>query len=107
MPIAGVTEEEYKHFLAHGGTLIFEIDADDIDSRGGFEDSPLVKPHLESGFELRPSQVIEDLPNTAALFLYGGSWTRVVTHTYLQGGTINYRKLPSGRYEAKVEAPDR
>ena len=107
MPITGVTEEEYKHFLEHGGSLIFEIDAKDIDSTGGFEESPLIEPHLESGFELKPSPIIEEPPNSTALFLYGGSWTRVVTHTYLKGGRIVYRKLPSGRYEAKVEAPDR
>jgi hypothetical protein len=94
MPITGVTEEQYK-------------DAKDIDSTGGFENAALIKPYLESGFELKPSPIIEAPENAAALFLYGGSWTRVITHTYPRGGSIVYRKLPSGRYEAKVRAPIR
>ena len=107
MPITGVTEEEYKHFLNHGGTLTFEIDSTDIDSTGGFEESPLIKPYLSTGFELRPSPIMSEPINSAALFLYGGSWTRVVTATYKNGGTIIYKKLPNGRYEAEVTAPTR
>jgi hypothetical protein len=93
MAITGVTEEEYKNYLSHGGTLVFEIEATDIDSTGGFESSPLIKPHLSTGFELKPSPIMDEPENSAALFLYGGSWTRVVTHTYKNGGSIIYKKL--------------
>ncbi len=107
MAITGVTEEEYKNFLSHGGTITFEIEGTDIDSTGGFEESPLIKPYLFSGFELKPSPMIEEPENKAALFLYGGSWTRVVAHTYINGGSIVYKKLANDRYEAKVTAPNR
>ncbi len=105
MAITGVSEAEYKHFLSHGGDLTFEIEATDIDSTGGFESSPLIKPFLASGFELRPSPIIEEPQDQALLLFYGGSWTRVVTHTYLNGGSIIYKKLSNGRYEAKVSLP--
>lgn len=106
MAISGVSETDYRRFLAHGGTLIFEVDAEDIDSSRGFESSPLIQPYLESGFELKPSPIINEPREKAMLFLYGGSWTRVITRTYLDGGTITYKKLPSGRYEANVVVPE-
>lgn len=107
MAITGVTEEEYKHYVARGGKLRFEIEASDIDPSGAFEKSPQIQPYLSSGFELKPSPIIEMPANSAALFLFGGSWDRVIAHTYKNGGKIVYAKLPSGRYEAKVEAPAR
>ncbi len=102
MAITGVTEEAYKRFLSNGGSLIFEIEGTDIDSTGGFEKSPLIKPYLHSGFELKPSPILEEPENTAVLFLYGDSWTRVIAYTYKNGGSIIYKKLENGRYEAKV-----
>lgn len=105
MSITGVTEEEYKHYVAHGGTLHFEIESSDIDPSGSFEKSPLIQPYLNSGFEIKPSPSIEMPTNSAALFLYGGSWVRVIAHTYKNGGSIVYVKLPSGRYKATVKAP--
>ena len=107
MPITGVTEEEYRHYVCHGGNLCFEIEASDIDPSGEFEELRLTKPYLNSGFELKPSPIVEVPANSAALFLYGGSWDRVIAHTYKNGGKIVYTKLPNGRYEAKVEAPVR
>lgn len=105
MAITGVTESEYRQYLEHGGDLTFEIDGADIDSTGGFEDSPLIKPHLGAGFELRPTPVQEGSQEEAQLSLYGDSWTRVVAHTYKKGGSIIYRKLGNGRYEAKAHIP--
>ena len=107
MAITGVTEKEYTHYVLHGGSLRFEIEASDIDPSGEFEKSPLIKPYLTSGFELKPSPVIDVPANSAALFLYGGSWDRVIAHTYINGGKIVYSKLSNGRYEAKVESPAR
>ena len=105
MAITGVDEADYRLFLYHGGSLTFEIDAADIDSSGGFESSPLIQPFLYSGFELRRSRIIEQPRERATIILYGGSWTLVVTHTYLNGGSIIYKKLANGRYEAKVSTP--
>lgn len=107
MAITGVTEEDYRHFVKHGGKLRFEMEAKDLDPSSSFEKSPLLAPYLEYGFELKPSPVIEMPQNSAALFLYGGSWDRVIAHTYLNGGRIVYKKLASGRYEAVAEAPIR
>ena len=107
MAITGVDEAAYKQFLSHGGNLTFEIDATDIDSTGGFESSPLIQPFLSSGFELKPSPIIEEPKERALLLLYGASWTRVVIHTYLNGGSITYKKLANGRYEAQVSALQR
>lgn len=40
MAITGVSEQQYRDYLKHGGNLTFEIDATDIDTRGNFEKSP-------------------------------------------------------------------
>jgi hypothetical protein len=105
MPITGVTEEAYREYLCKGGTLTFEIDSSDIDNKGGFEESPLIAPDLTSGFELKPSDIFDEPDNSAALFLYGGSWTRVVAHTYKHGGKIVYKKIQNGRYQAIATIP--
>jgi hypothetical protein len=105
MAITGVTENQYKTFLSSGGSLTFYLDAKDIDSSGGFESSPLISPYLSSGFELVPTPVIHEPIERGMLLFYGGSWERVIAHTYLNNGKIIYKKLPDGRYEAKVNVP--
>lgn len=107
MAITGVTEGQYRDYVEHGGRLRFEMEARDLDPSGSFEKSPLLAPYLESGFELKPSPIIEMPQNSAALFLYGGSWDRVIAHIYLNGGRIVYKKLATSRYEAVAEAPSR
>ena len=44
-------------------TAKVEIEGADIDSTGGFEESPLIKPYLHSGFELKPSPILEEPEN--------------------------------------------
>lgn len=105
MSITGVSHAEYEKFLSSGGELTFEMDASDISSSRDFENLPLIKPFLESGFELAPSPMISAPAERARLFLYGGSWTLVIVHVYQSGGKIIYKKLPSGKYEAKVSVP--
>ncbi|URL57016.1 hypothetical protein IM816_10100 [Luteibacter flocculans] len=105
MAITGVTEDQYKLFVSSGGSLTFYLDAKDIDSGGGFESSPLISPYLSSGFELVPTPIIHNPSERGTLLLYGGSWERVIAHTYLNKGKIIYKKLPDGRYEAKVTVP--
>lgn len=106
MSITGVTEQHYRDFLSEGGSLTFEIDAIDIDSSGQFEKSPLIAPFLSSGFELKPTPIIENPKDSCRLLLYGDSWTRVITYAYKKGGSVIYKKLLSGRYEAKVSVPN-
>ena len=107
MAVTGVSETEYTWFLSHGGSLVFQIDSADIDSTGGFESSPLIQPFLATGFELKPSPIIEQMQDQAKLLLFGGTWTRVITYTYVHGGSIIYKKLPNGRYEATASVPPR
>lgn len=102
MTITGVTENQYKLFVSSGGSLTFYLDAEDIESGGGFESSPLIKPYLFSGFELVPTPIIHEPSERGMLLFYGGSWEKVIAHTYLNKGKIIYKKLPDGRYEAKV-----
>jgi len=105
MAVTGVSEEQYKNFLSHGGNLTFEIDALDIDVSGEFEKSPLIAPFLESGFEIKPSAIIENDKEAAQILSHGDSWTRVIAFTYRRSGSVIYKKLSSGRYEAQVNAP--
>jgi hypothetical protein len=107
MAVTGVSEHEYRNFLENGGDLTFEIDAKDIDASGDFEKSPLIEPFLITGFQLQPTPLVNDPKERATLFFYGGSWTKVVVHTYANKGSIIYRKLSSGRYEAKVSVPSK
>lgn len=105
MAITGVTEQEYLDFLSNGGNLIFEIDANDIDASGSFDKSPFMAPYLRTGFEVKPSPIIDDPAVGEQALIHGDPWTRIVTFTYRRDGTIVYKKLPSGRYEARVSAP--
>ena len=107
MAIVGPTEESYRELLAHGGELTFEIDANDIDSSGVFEKSPLIAPYLNSGFELKPSPIIAEPENLSPLYLYGGSWTRVMAQVYTNGGKITYKKIGDIRYSATVKFPSK
>ncbi len=100
MKIDGPNEEDYRHFLAHGGTVKFELDATDIDGSGEFEEISAIKPKLESGFKLDPSPASTEPTNAAALYLYGGSWVQVVNQITQRRGELEYRRLKSGRYEA-------
>jgi hypothetical protein len=79
MAITGVTEQQYREFLFKGGDLTFEIDSTEIYSSGQFEKSPLIEPFIFSGFELRPSPIIDYPKEAAQILLHGDSWTSVVT----------------------------
>jgi len=103
--ISGVSENQYREYLSGGGTLTFQLDADDIEPGAGFEQSPLLAPFLDTGFELKPSPVIESPPDAVQLLLHGDSWVRVLVHTYRRGGSIVYRRISPGRYSATVCAP--
>lgn len=105
MAISGVSHEQYTQYLSAGGTLTFQLDANDIEPGAGFEKSPLISPFLDTGFELKPTPIIESPPDAAQLLLHGESWVRVVVFTYRRGGSIVYRRISPGRYEAVVSSP--
>jgi hypothetical protein len=105
MVISNVTEEEYRSFLSEGGSLTFEIDVTDIELSGRLEQSPRIGPIISSSFGLQPSPVMENSKEVTQFLQHGDSWARVVAHVYKNGGSVIYKKLPTGRYEAKVSIP--
>ena len=107
MAVTGASQSEYNEYLSKGGTLIFQIDEPDIDPSGSFKHSPLIAPHLKTGFELKPTSMIDDDHSAMPLLLHGDSWTKIVVFTYRRGGSIIYRQLSDGRYEARTFAPPR
>ncbi|MBC3830958.1 hypothetical protein H8K33_05525 [Undibacterium amnicola] len=105
MAVTGATQQQYKDFLTNGGTLTFTIDANDISPDNAFENFSLIKPYLHTGFELRPSSIIHEPQEAAQIYVYGDSWTRVVTTVYRNGGKIVYKKLNSGVFQAECTIP--
>lgn len=105
MAATGVTNDEYLRFLKNGGTLVFEVDATDIDASENFTLNPEIASRLDTGFELRPSPIIDSPEERAELLTLGEPWVRVIVFTYASGGSIIYRKLPNGRFEATVTIP--
>jgi hypothetical protein len=105
MAVTGPTHQQYNDFLTNGGTLTFTIDANDISPDNTFENLPLIKPYLYSGFELRPSSIIHEPQEAAQIYIHGDSWTRVVTIVYRNGGKIVYKKLSSGIFQAECTIP--
>lgn len=100
MAITGVTPQQYSTYLSQGGTLVFEIDRDDIDGAGAFEGLATLAPVLATGFEIPPSATaLADSSITSPLKL-GDQWTRTVIFTYRRGGKVTYQRLPTGRYSA-------
>jgi len=102
MAITGITRDQYRQFLEKGGTVSVEIDAEDVSKDPSFEQSPLIKPYLTTGFELRPSPVIHDPKVAAEIYLYGDDWTIVIATVYRNGGSIIYKKLSNGRFQATM-----
>lgn len=100
------TLEQFNAVLSKGGSVRFEIEATDINGDRSFEKVDAIKPHLDSGFSLRPdvSTLVE--PHAAAeLLLYGGEWLSVETRVYLRDGSITYRRLSPDIYEAVCVVP--
>ncbi|BDU22235.1 hypothetical protein [Dyella sp. GSA-30] len=100
------TYEQFKAVLSQGGKVTFEIEATDIADDRGFETAASIKPHLDSGFSLRPNTLILAEPRAAAeMYLYGGEWLPVATSVYLKDGSITYRRLSPDVYEAVCVVP--
>lgn len=105
MAVTGISKQQYDSFLENGGNVVFTIDSSDISPDGSFENFPLIKPYLYSGFELRPSTIIH-APQAAVDFcIHGDSWTKVITVVYRFGGKIIYKKLSNGQFQADCTIP--
>lgn len=109
MAITDITNSKWIQFLAAGGELVVEIDKEDIvkgnEPAGEFEASPEIAARLESGFQLVPSEMMLTSEVVAAATQYGDDWTYVTIQVYSRGGTITYRKLPTGRFAAMLALP--
>lgn len=93
-------KREFEDFQKNGGTIIFEIDAEDISDSKDFEISPEIQAKLGSGFELPPTTMIHTAELQAQVLLYGSPWTVMMTDVYRRGGRIIYRQKATGKYEA-------
>jgi len=106
MSITGVTENDYAKFIENGGVIRVTLDKSDIMSESDFETSEEIIPHLFTGFEIPPSNVIVNIPgNRATMYQYGAPWDRTVTFVYAYGGKIIYKKIADDKYEAEVTLP--
>lgn len=105
MAVTDVNKQQYDDFLENGGNVIFTIDSTDISPDGAFENFPLIKPCLYSGFELSPSTIIHAPQAAVDLYVHGDSWGKVITVVYRFGGKIIYKKLSNGRFQADCTIP--
>jgi hypothetical protein len=103
----GVSDDQYKDFLRHPRNMTFTVAATDIVEAGKPELLELFKPaKLKSGFELEPPLTIDEDPKAAETLRPGENpWDQIIMKTYLLEGTITYRELESGQFEAAVFIP--
>jgi hypothetical protein len=98
-------EEEYEAIrgvIDHGGFYTVVIDAADIPMDARSEAFPAVAPVLSTGFEMPPSSIINEPISANEILTKVDTWGQVQVLIYKRGGKIVYRKLPDGRYEAKI-----
>lgn len=105
MAIKGVTQDQWTHFIQEGGELIAEIDRDDIAKDPQFWKNPEIINNLTTGFEIRPSTIVYESELGNMIEILGEPWARILAGVYRRGGTIIYRQLPNGKYEAKMTIP--
>jgi hypothetical protein len=105
MAATGITEAQYREFLASGGRVVVQLDKIDVFGDTDVEQSPFVAPYLDTGFEIKPSPVLETLAHVDQIDCYGDPWSRVVAIVYRNGGSIVYKRLSPGKYEATLSLP--
>ncbi|MGR7116268.1 hypothetical protein ACU61G_16840 [Klebsiella aerogenes] len=89
------------NFLANGGTLVYEVDANEVnEGNPDFHQLPTIKPKLLTGFELQPTDVINDASAAAQILAYGEDWTRFIYRVYSKGGKIIYTQISQDLYRA-------
>ncbi|EBW7768618.1 TPA: hypothetical protein ACF7HH_003332 [Salmonella enterica] len=97
----GLTVPEY---YKHGGVLDFELDALEVGGNStDFENYPSLVNILSKGFELPATSMVSDPKFLAPILVYGDFWTKLHAYTYAMGGSVVYKRLPSGRYHARCE----
>ena len=57
MTIQGISREEYQKLFSAGGEHTVVLDRSDISADGSFEEFSLIKPYLDTGFEIEPTPV--------------------------------------------------
>lgn len=88
-------------FLANGGVIEYEVDANEVDEGNPhFHQLPSVKPYLLTGFELKPTSVINNASAAAQILAFGEDWTRFIYHVYSKGGKIIYTQINQNLYRA-------
>lgn len=98
---------EYEDFKKNGGTIVFEIDPEDVTTNADFEESEYLKSKLNSGFELPPTSLIETPELQAEISIHGSQWDFIFTRIYLAGGKVIFRKQSNGKYQAECTIPKR
>ncbi|EPL8955747.1 hypothetical protein ACP6ES_07730 [Klebsiella quasipneumoniae] len=90
-----------EEFFANGGTLEYEVDANEVDEGNpNFHQLPTIKPLLSTGFELPPTDVIYDAASAAQIILHSEGWTRIIYLVYTNGGKIIYTQISQDLYRA-------
>lgn len=90
-----------EEFFANGGTLEYEVDANEVDEGNpNFHQLPTIKPLLLKGFELPPAHVFHDPKARAQMLLYAGAWTKIIVRVYDNGGKIIYTQISQDLYRA-------
>ncbi len=95
--------ESIKSVIDHGGFYEIEIDSSEIPMTATEEAWETIAPVLTTGFEMAPSTIIHEPLAASEILSNTGPWGQVVVLIYRRGGKVTYKKLPSGRYEARVE----
>lgn len=93
-----------KDYYNNGGVLEFELDAQEIGGTSTeFETFDSLKNYLDRGFQLPPTVIIHDKSVLAQILAHSDFWTKIHAYTYARGGTVIYKRQPSGIYRAKCE----
>ncbi|MGB3251657.1 hypothetical protein [Buttiauxella gaviniae] len=97
----GLTVSDY---CKNGGVLEFELDALEVGGNSNeFETFHSLKYKLHTGFELPPTVIIHDPEILALIMASCDSWTKFHAYTYARKGSIVYKRLHSGLYNARCE----
>lgn len=75
----------------------------DISSNNEFESYDDVAPNLYTGFRMDPTSAIQNPREAALILVHGDGWSQVISAVYRRGGTITYKKLSRGDFEAFID----
>ncbi|KQQ72389.1 hypothetical protein ASF70_12710 [Rhizobium sp. Leaf321] len=101
-------DEEFESIMGvidNGGFYEIEIDASEIPMTAREEAWENIAPNLTTGFEMKPTSMIGELSAANDILTKIDTWGQIVVLIYRRGGKITYKKLPNGRYDARVERP--